>query len=87
MLQNDGYARKKDEFDKFYENKLLLILENNEKDRKRYLKYFWILLFFAIIFYPMILSVIFERLKNFEDSSDMGWFLTLSVTAKISVCR
>lgn len=78
MIQSDEYLKKKNEFDNFYENKLRPILEENEKDRLKYLKYFWLLFFLAIVFYPMILSVIFERLKSFEDSSDMGWVMTLS---------
>ena len=78
MVQDEEYIQRKNDFDKFYDNKLYPILKSNDNERQRYLKYFWILLFLAIVFYPMILSVLFERLKNFEDSSDMGWVMTLS---------
>lgn len=65
---NKEYAELKKRFDKYYEERLLPILRSNEKERRRYLRYFGMLLFMAIFFYPLIVYVLLTL--PLDDSGD-----------------
>ena len=64
-------------FDTYYNKKLLPILRENDKIRQRYLLSFWILALMAIIFYPLVIWIILNNYLQ-EQRNIIGFILGLS---------
>jgi hypothetical protein len=67
------YLAQKKEFDAYYEQKLLPILQKNEATRHKYYLRFIFLLLSALVFYPLLMYFI-VKLPQF----DAGWILAIS---------
>ena len=71
------YRALKSRFDIYYIEKLLPLLKEAEKFRKRYVHNFWVLFWFAAIFYPLLLLLIYN-MKKTVDSPQFGLAISLS---------
>lgn len=71
------YINLKHEFDLYYTQELLPILQKSEKERRRYLAAFWILVVMGSFFYPFLLSRIIENGFG-GDNNRIGIYLGLS---------
>ena len=78
-LQNDReYIELKKSFDSYYGQKILPLLQENDKIRYRYLFCFFILLLMSGIFYPLIVLKILSMPFQDENISLWGWIICLS---------
>lgn len=71
------YFALKNRFGVFYVEKLLPLLQKNERFRAKYVRNFWILFSFAAILYPLMIFAVF-KINWSDESPAIGWILTIS---------
>ena len=71
MINDENYINIQQKFDAYYNSELASILRKNDIQRKKYLRYFYLLLFLSFIFYPLIIVLAFWLMTK-ENSIDMG---------------
>lgn len=87
LKQDQRYAEMKARFDQYYEHQLKQILHNHDKVRRKYLRYFVVLLFMMLFFYPTILFYVITHFQPSGAGYDYtGYILSFSGFLIMLVC-
>lgn len=78
ILRNGQYSELKSRFDSYYEQKLLPLLQENDKIRRRYFLMFVGLLLMALVLYPLLIIYVLMNMGSGEENNAVGAVLGAS---------